>query len=140
MSTQENNAEWMGRPSHLAFLKEYLVCILFFWLVFPIFVGIKKFLTIRTTTYAVSQGRLISSKGILSKTVDELELYRVKDYRVTQSFFQRLFNVGTVELITSDKTHETTLLYVIKNPVETKDLIRGVVERLRDEKKVREFD
>ncbi len=140
MSIQENHVEWVGRPSHLAYLKEYIICLLFIWLVFPMFVCLKRFLTIRTTTYAISQGRLISSRGILSKTVDELELYRVKDYRVTQSFFQRIFNVGTVELVTSDKTHAITMLKLIKDPVATKDMIREKVEGLRSEKMVREFD
>ena len=140
MSSQENDIEWTGRPSHLTYLKEYIICFLFFWLVFPIFVFLYKFLTIRTTTYTISQGRLLSSHGILSKTVDELELYRVKDYKVTQSFFQRLFNVGTIELDTSDISHAIFQLRFIKEPIETKDMIRNIVENLRTEKKVLEFD
>ncbi|MGD9210105.1 MAG: PH domain-containing protein [Desulfobacteraceae bacterium] len=121
-------------------MKDYLLCLLFFWLVFPIFVLLYRILIIRTTIYSISQGRLINSHGILSKTFDELELYRVKDYRVTQSFIQRLFKVGTIELITSDKTHPTFSLGLIKDPTETKDMIRNIVENLRTEKKVREFD
>ncbi len=140
MSSQANRLEWTGRPSHLIYMKEYLVCLLFFWLVFPLVVGLYKFLTVRTTTYSISQGRLVSRHGILSKTIDELELYRVKDYRVSQSFLQRLFNVGTVELITSDKTDPIFPLRVIKSPTETKDMIRNMVENLRSEKGVREFD
>lgn len=140
MLEQENRLEWTGRPSHLLYLKDYLLCLLFFFLVFPVFILLYKFLTVRTTTYTLSKGRIVSSHGILSKTFDELELYRVKDYRVTQSFIQRLFNVGTVELITSDKTHSTFSLRAIKDPAETKDMIRNSVESLRTEKKVREFD
>lgn len=141
MSAEETNgALWNGRPSHLTYFKEYLVCLLFFWLIFPMFVCLHKFLIIRTTTYSISRGRLVGSKGILSKTVDELELYRIKDYRVTQSFVQRLFNVGVVELMTSDKTHPVFSLGVIKEPIATKDMIRELVEDLRTQKMVREFD
>ena len=140
MSSHANGLNWTGRPSHLTYLKEYIVCLFFFWLVFPMFVCLHKFLTIRTTTYTISQGRLVSSYGIFSKTVDELELYRVKDYRVTQSFFQRLFNLGAVELITSDKTDAVVSLHLIKDPTSIKDMIRNMVEELRDQKGVREFD
>jgi uncharacterized membrane protein YdbT with pleckstrin-like domain len=140
MSPQNRDVEWSARPSHLTYLKEYVVCLLFFWLIYPIFVGLHKFLIIRTTTYTISNGRLICSYGILSKSVDELELYRVKDYRMTQSFFQRMFNVGMVVLITSDKTDPTIVLGALKDPTGTMDLLRSLVEALRDEKKVREFD
>ena len=140
MLPQNKDLEWSARPSHLTYLKEYLVCLIFFWLIFPIVVGLHKFLTVRTTSYTISQGRLICSYGILSKSVDELELYRVKDYRMTQSFFQRIFNVGMVALITSDRTDPTIVLGAIKNPAGTMEMIRSLVEALRDEKKVREFD
>lgn len=140
MSPQNRDLEWNARPSHLTYLKEYIVCLAFFFLIFPVFVGLHKFLTIRTTTYSITRGRLICSYGILSKTVDELELYRVKDYQMTQSFFQRIFNVGMVKLITSDKTHPTIVLGAIKDPAGTMDMLRSLVEDLRTEKKVREFD
>ena len=58
MSEQENRLEWTGRPSHLLYLKDYLLCLLFFWLVFPVFVLLYKFLTVRTTTYLLEPAKV----------------------------------------------------------------------------------
>ena len=38
----------------------------------------------------------------MGKRLDEIELYRIKDTRVDQPFFQRLVGMGTVVVISAD--------------------------------------
>ena len=46
------------------------------------------------TRYFLTDEKLIINTGFLSKKEDEIRLYRMTDFSVTQKFFQRLFKVG----------------------------------------------
>jgi hypothetical protein len=69
-----------------------------------------------------------------------MELYRVRDYKVERPFFLRLFSLGNVILMTSDKTTPTVVISAIKKSEEGREKIRPLVEARRDAKKVREID
>lgn len=133
---------WSGRPSQVANLGVFIGCGLFFWLVIPIFVAIWRYLLVRTMRYEVTSQRFRVTAGVLSRRIEEVELYRVKDSAFAQSLFQRLFGLGSVSLVTSDATTQVALIESIPARV-AKDLreqIRGLVEDLRDAKRVREID
>ena len=57
------------------------------------------------TRYALSEDRLFLSYGFLSIKDEELLLYRVRDISTSRSIWQRIFGVGTVTVISSDKNH-----------------------------------
>jgi uncharacterized membrane protein YdbT with pleckstrin-like domain len=75
--------------------------------------------------------------GVLSKRVDEVELYRVKDTRFDQPFLQRLFGLGNVVLISNDATTPTTVIRGIPDAKAVREKLRTLVEARRDEKRVR---
>jgi uncharacterized membrane protein YdbT with pleckstrin-like domain len=106
----------------------------------PILIMLKILLTTKTTNYEITSDRLKVSEGILSRTHDEIELYRVKDYSIEQTFIQRIFSLGTISLDTSDTSHPKVFLHAIKNPLSVRDKIRNLVEELRSQKGVREID
>jgi membrane protein YdbS with pleckstrin-like domain len=83
--------------------------------------------------------RLVTKKGVFTNQFSFLELYRVKDYEVYQSFFMRLFNIMNLQLITSDKTDPILNLKGIPKS-DVFQLIRENVEEQRRIKGVREFD
>ena len=56
------------------------------------------------TRYALSEDRLFTSVGLLNIKDDEVLLYRVRDIDTSRSLGQRLFGVGTVTVVSSDKT------------------------------------
>ena len=56
------------------------------------------------TRYMLSEDRLFLSKGFLNVTDDEILLYRVRDISTSRNLFQRLLGVGTVTILSSDKT------------------------------------
>ena len=47
------------------------------------------------TRYYLTDHQLITRVGFLSIKEDEIELYRIVDKRIEQTFFQRLFGCGT---------------------------------------------
>lgn len=75
--------------------------------------------------------------GILSTYVDELNLYRVYDIKISQSLFQKIFKVGTVSLYSNDATSPALDLVNIKNPYNVRNLLSEQIELSRQRKGVR---
>ena len=94
-------------------------------------------LTLSFTRYALSEDRLFISVGFLNIRDDEILLYRVRDIDTQRSLFQRLFGVGTVTVMSSDKTMPTLVLKNIKDPVFVKELIHKQVEEMKIKRRVR---
>jgi uncharacterized membrane protein YdbT with pleckstrin-like domain len=56
------------------------------------------------TTYKVTTQRVIVERGLLSKRLDQIDLYRIHDYVVERPFGQRLAGTGNLVLQTVDRT------------------------------------
>lgn len=89
------------------------------------------------TRYALSEDRLFLSVGFLSIRDDEILLYRVRDINTSRSLWQRLLGVGTVTIVSSDKSLPTLVLKNIKDPVRTKEIIHEQVEDMKIRRRVR---
>ena len=89
------------------------------------------------TRYALSEDRLFLSVGLLSIKDDDVLLYRVRDIDLERSLFQRLFGVGTVTVMSSDKSMPTLVLKNVKDPVMVKELIHKQVEEMKIKRRVR---
>ena len=89
------------------------------------------------TRYGMSEDRLFISVGFLNIKDDEVLLYRVRDIDTSRSLWQRLFGVGTITVMSSDKTMPTMVLKNIKNPVEVKELLHTQVEEIKLKRRVR---
>ena len=89
------------------------------------------------TRYALSEDRLFISVGFLSIKDDEVLLYRVRDIDTERTLFQRLFGVGTVTVMSSDKTMPNLVLKNIKDPVLVKEIIHKQVEEMKIKRRVR---
>ena len=89
------------------------------------------------TRYCLSEDRLFISEGFLNIRDDEILLYRVRDIDTRRSLWQRLFGVGTVTVISSDKTMPSLVLKNIKDPIFVKELIHRQVEEMKIRRRVR---
>ena len=94
-------------------------------------------LPISFTRYSLSEDRLFTSVGFLNIKDDEILLYRVRDIDTSRSLWQRIFGVGTVTVMSSDKTMPTLVLQNIKDPVFVKELIHKQVEETKIKRRVR---
>jgi len=136
----EERDVWVGTPSQVINLGSFILLGLFFWLIFPLFMILWKWLTVKNTKYELTTQRLRTRHGILNKKIDELELYRVRDYKLDQPLFLRLFSLGNIILITSDKSHPQVILTAIPNGEELKEQLRTFIEECRSKKRVMEVD
>src|SRR3954468_8210888 len=73
-------------------------------LVAGLLIVLSKWIGNLATTYEVTADRLILHKGILMKSIDEIELYRVKDVRIDFSIVNQTAGIGTITLCSSDET------------------------------------
>ena len=89
------------------------------------------------TRYALSEDRLFVSVGLLNIKDDEVLLYRVRDIDTERSLFQRLFGVGTITVMSSDKSMPNLVLKNIKDPVMVKEIIHKQVEEMKIKRRVR---
>lgn len=131
---------WEGTPSQLVNIKCYVLCGIFFWTIIPLFVMYWNYLKIKNTKFIITSQRLISKEGVFNKTTEQIELYRIKDIILIEPFLLRIFNLGNITLITSDKTKLNLLLSAMHNPNNMRDTIRNLVEDLRVSKDVKEVD
>lgn len=89
------------------------------------------------TRYALSEDRLFMSQGFLNLKDEEVLLYRVRDVTTSRSFWQRMFGVGTVTVMSSDKTQPTLVLKNVKDPMAFKELLHKQVEIMKDKRRAR---
>ena len=89
------------------------------------------------TRYALSDDRLFLSVGFLNIKDEEVLLYRIRDIQTTRSLWQRIFGVGTVTVVSSDKTMPTLVLQNVKDPLDVKELLHNQVEEMKIQRRVR---
>lgn len=89
------------------------------------------------TRYALTNDRLFLSVGFLNIKDEEVLLYRIRDITTSRSLWQRLFSVGTVTVVSSDKTSPTVILKNIKDPLSVKELLHEQVEDMKIKRRVR---
>jgi uncharacterized membrane protein YdbT with pleckstrin-like domain len=133
---------WSAHPSQVINFGSYLFLLL---LAIPtlgltLFIILWKWLVVKNTKYELTTERLKTRTGVLNKKVDELELYRVKDYSMEQPFFLRLFSCSNIILETSDQSHPQLTIQAISDAEAVREKIRAYVEDCRVKKGVRETD
>lgn len=129
----DEQIQWTGHPSQWQNLGWFLLCLL----LIPIPVAIWKWLETRNTVYTLTDQRLKFTRGVFSKTTEDLELYRVRDTKFQQSFFERLIGLGEIEVFTTDETSPMVRLPYIADAEAIREKIRAAVEARRDAKGVR---
>ncbi|MDI9508699.1 MAG: PH domain-containing protein [Clostridiales bacterium] len=83
------------------------------------------------TKYTVSEEKLTITSGFLSITEDDAFMYKIQDVRLTRSFMERLFKLGTITCYTGDTTHPKLVLEHIKRSGIIKDFIMHSSEEAR---------
>lgn len=108
--------------------------------VLPIGMWIVRWWATKCTAYELTSQRLRIRSGILNRRLDEMELYRVKDYAMEQPLMLRMFGLGNLTLITSDATNPQVAMRAIPQVETVREQLRAAVQSERDRKRVREMD
>lgn len=94
------------------------------------------------TTYEVTDDRLILHKGIFVKSIDEIELYRVKDVRLDFTLVNQWAGIGTITIASSDETTREGDLVIrdVEGARDRREKLRELVNTARKARGVREID
>ena len=159
---------WSGRPSQLINFSKFLIitalCVCLFYFIpnkyFSIIIYkdfrlihimvlllivsalliLYYFFNIYTCHIEITSERLMIYSGVFTREREEIEIYRIKDYKVITPFAWRIFDISNIILYTSDRTTKNPFLPGIKKAYKVVDLIRDSVEKQRVLKGVKEFD
>lgn len=92
--------------------------------------------------YELTEDRLILRKGIVVKSIDEIELYRVKDVRMDFTLINQWAGIGTISIDSSDETTRQGALVMphIERAADRREELRRLVDTARQKRRVRELD
>lgn len=125
-----------GRPAVIAGLGPLLITILTLGLA-ALYYWVRSV----GTAYKVTTRRVIVERGVLSKRLEQIDAYRIKDYVVDRPFGQRIMGTGNLFLITMDTTTPNMELRGIKTDVVALyDRLRAAAEQDRARRGVRIVD
>lgn len=97
-------------------------------------------LPISFTRYILTEKKLITRKGFLNLTEDEIELYRVVDKSLRLPLGQRMFGCGTVVINCRDTDTPVKEILSIKKPREFMQILEKHVDIQRDKYRTRGRD
>ena len=103
-------------------------------------IAIWKHIALKNTRIILTTQRLKIQSGVFSKVMEEIELYRVKDWTFRQPFMQRMLGFGEVTVVSSDRTAPEVTYRWLKDASAFAELLRQAVESVRDRKRVRSLD
>ncbi len=74
--------------------------------------------------YELTSQRLRVIRGLLGRSVEEVELVRVRDTSVRQHVGERALNVGDVTIVSNDPSNPEYILNNVTNPSDVREMIR----------------
>jgi len=89
-----------------------------------VLVLVMKTVRLKMTYYEITSERVEWSRGILDRRVDNMDMFRVIDLKMRRSVFDCIFGIGTVGLITTDKTDPEFVFEKVHRPRELYDIIK----------------
>jgi uncharacterized membrane protein YdbT with pleckstrin-like domain len=143
------------RPATIfAFIKvfPFIVCTLGFlflaWYIFPALIWLSlfalaiacyRFAYIRKVRYLITPEIIRLQRGIFFIRTDQVELFRVKDYILTQSFLLQLFRLMDLELRSTDPVNPVIWLRGIPRS-DLVDVLRSHVQEARQHNRIYEIN
>jgi len=88
-------------------------------------------LPISFTRFETGSERLILRKGFFRTQVDELLLYRIMDIKMVRTLGQKIFGVGTITLISTDKLTPVLELKNIRQPDNVRRFLSSLIDKQR---------
>ena len=100
------------------------------WLVTGVLVAVEvirffsALIHLRSTLYTITNQRVMIEKGLLSKSLSEIDLRYIDDTQFFQGVVDRMLGIGNVTIISSDKETPTYVLQGVKDPRTLREMIR----------------
>lgn len=155
VKNQKENQIWEDTPSQVSMIFSYIIAVFLtgilitlnvlfnlplFFLAVPVLLVLWSYLVVKCSKYTLTTQRLRYTYGVLNQKVDQMELYRIKDYRLEKPLYLRVFGLSNIYLDTSDKSCPIFKIFAVNDGDNVIEEIRKNVERRREERFIRELD
>ena len=84
-----------------------------------------------TIKYRLTTQRFFHTYGFAVQRTDEVELLRIDDITLEQTLLERMFDVGTLVIDSTDKSEPRKYIRGIARPTEVKEFVRSYALQLR---------
>lgn len=109
-------------------------------IVLAIIAVVLPWLVVRTTRYRITNYRIDYERGVLKKQIDTMELWHVDDISFEQGLVDRIMNVGTIRILSDDRTTPRLELNGLPNPRAIFDNLRQRVITVKRQRGVIKMD
>lgn len=120
------NTLWIGHPSYLYYLGHFIfgaILLPFFGLgLIPLVYAL---LDRNTKTFTLTNKRVSTKVGIISRHIHEVSIRDVRNINVRQGIIERLFGLGTIEVGSAGTAGIEISFAGVKNPTTIRDKIRN---------------
>lgn len=161
---------WTGQPAHVVAAREYGQRLAFLGVALIVAVGLRAisngspldstataaaavlllvaalsivamYMEVNAIEYDITTLRLRRWGGVLSRRMEEIELFRVRETSLIEPWFQRLVGVSSVVVAYTDSDgHASMLIAAIPNADQVRNTLRTAVEASRQQHQVRAFE
>ena len=94
----------------------------------------------KTTRYKVTNYRVDFERGILSTRIDSVELWHIDDIVFRQGLIQRLVGVGTIELVSDDRSNPRLFLSSLPGARQLFETLKSRIIAAKRERGLLELD
>src|SRR6185312_2176509 len=99
-----------------------------------------RFMMTSTISYTVDAERIHVRRGIFMRKFTSLELFRVQDVTLYQTWWQDILGIGTIVVDSSDLVTPRLVMLGMPRPVAFRDDLNRAAIALRDRKGIREVN
>ena len=128
------------RSSQLINLGYYLLCLLLAPLIVGIVIFMVRYLKTHFNLFKMTEKRIVITKGVFSRRIEEIELFRVKSVALDEPWQLRMFGLANIVILSSDLSVPEYKLIGVKNAEELMEIIRNNYLLQKELHKVREID
>ncbi len=74
--------------------------------------------------YELTTQRIRIYRGLVGRDIEEIDLVRIRDTKVTQHAGERMANIGDITIFSSDTNNPEIVLDNVDKPIEVREMIR----------------
>ncbi len=108
-------------------------------LAFVLLVCLTRYVILITQKWIIGDDTLCRVKGVFSRQTDYIELYRIVDYKESQSLMQRLMGIKTVTVFSTDRSDAMMDMRGLPAEEDVIGHIREKVEKCKIDKRIYEI-
>lgn len=83
--------------------------------------------------YTLTTERLkVRKQGVMTKTLSDIEIFKVKDITVRQKLMDKARGVGDIEILSADESDPKLILKKVKDPHEIREKIRDASKAAKE--------